>query len=308
MSPNEMQAIVTSMRRTFPSEILNSSNASMLRGLLSAVLTRPCWSGGHDCPVTTLYSVVVRIHASQAVEQDTTSWFSFVDAQGRQITHCGAGRSRMGYLFDALVFFCSRFPISPWNCREANLEMAKDEAMPQPRYGTPTTEPAASPEDRRWYLIHCKPREDQRALEHLTRQGFECFWPARFVERRREGRKYLQREALFTRYLFIRLDSVNDNWSSIRSTRGVQTIVNFANRPAPVPEEIISAIRARLTGAETVAYLKAGDRVRISEGAFSQLEALFVTNDGDERVVLLLNILQKDQELSFPLNSVRKVG
>ena len=36
----------------------------------------------------------------------------------------------------------------------------------------------------------------------------------------------------------------------------------------------------------------AGDRVLITEGAFTDLEAIFVSNEGDQRVSLLLNILQ----------------
>ena len=62
-----------------------------------------------------------------------------------------------------------------------------------------------------WYLIQCKPRQDERALEHLERQGFECYRPVRPVERWRGGRKCTVEASLFPRYLFIRLDSVNDN-------------------------------------------------------------------------------------------------
>ena len=144
----------------------------------------------------------------------------------------------------------------------------------------------------RWYLIHCKPREDERALEHLERQGFECFRPARKIERRRDGRKYTTADPLFPRYLFIHLDSVNDNWYPISSTRGVIRIVWFNEHPLPVRDEVIEGIRIRLGGANlTEPYLKPGERVQITEGAFKQLEAIFLTNDGDERVVLLLNIL-----------------
>jgi transcriptional antiterminator RfaH len=168
---------------------------------------------------------------------------------------------------------------------------------------------AANPPKAHWYLVHCKPREDERALVNLQRQGFECYWPAHAVERRRDGRKTTVTEPLFPRYLFIRLDCVQNNWSSIRSTRGVHEIVRFNAYPTPVQDEIIDAIRARLTGTPTrEPYLKAGERVQITEGAFSQLEAIFVADDGDERVILLLNILQMEQKLTFPLHSVRKLG
>lgn len=160
-----------------------------------------------------------------------------------------------------------------------------------------------------WFLIHCKPHQDARAVEHLDRQGFECFRPVRNVERQRAGKRIVVAEALFPRYVFIHLNPDRDNWYPIRSTRGVSTIVRFDEHPLPVRDEIIEGIRRRLEKVpHAEPYLRPGERVRITDGAFSQLEAIFVANDGDERVVLLLNILQKDQRLSFPVESVRRIG
>jgi transcriptional antiterminator RfaH len=163
--------------------------------------------------------------------------------------------------------------------------------------------------DLRWYLLHCKPRQDGRAIENLQRQGFECFGPARPVERLRDGRRCSVMEPLFPGYLFIHLDPNNDNWGALRSTRGVDQIVRFNEYPLPIRNELISDIRSRL--AQSIVeepYLKPGERVRITGGPFAQLEAIFVANDGDQRVILLLNILAKDQQLSFPLQSVRKLA
>src|SRR3981081_4385830 len=126
-----------------------------------------------------------------------------------------------------------------------------------------------------WYLIQCRPRQDERALQHLERQAFECYLPVRPVERWRNGRKCKVPAPLFPRYLFIRLDSVNDNWYPILSTRGVNRIVRFNERPLPVRDDIIEGIRARLADRVEEPYLKPGERVQIMEGAFSQLEAIF---------------------------------
>jgi transcriptional antiterminator RfaH len=77
----------------------------------------------------------------------------------------------------------------------------------------------------------------------------------------------------------------------------------------PVSDGIIDAIRARLTSSiDPEPYLKPGERVRITEGPFSQLEAIFVASDGMQRVVLLLNVLKTDHKLILPLKSVRKLG
>jgi transcriptional antiterminator RfaH len=161
----------------------------------------------------------------------------------------------------------------------------------------------------RWYVIQCKPREDWRALEHLNRQGFVCYLPTLRVERLRQGRKLVAQESFFPRYLFIHLDEVRDNWVPIRSTRGVSHMVRFNEQPLPIRDEIIEQIRTRLAGNRPhVPCLRPGERVRITEGAFSDVEAIFVANDGDERVVLLLNILHHEQKLKFPLGSVRKMA
>lgn len=125
----------------------------------------------------------------------------------------------------------------------------------------------------------------------------------------RAGRRYVACESLFPRYLFIRLDSVNDNWYPIRSTRGVQQIVRFNNGdPIAIHDEIIEGIRTRLAGLPPEPVLKPGDRVRITEGPFSNLEAIFVAADGEERAVLLLAMLQQEQRITFPIQNVRKVG
>ena len=159
----------------------------------------------------------------------------------------------------------------------------------------------------RWYATKCKFRQERRALENLERQGFSCYLPELTVEKRNNQCKIESREPLFPGYLFIHLNDINDNWYPIRSTRGVSHLVRFNEHPLPVQDEIIETIRQRLSiNPAKVPYLQPGQRVRIVAGSFSQLEAIFVANDGDERVMLLMNILHREQTLSFPITSVRK--
>ena len=159
----------------------------------------------------------------------------------------------------------------------------------------------------RWYVIQCKRRQEFRALEHLQRQEFSCYLPALAVEKRRNGRKLDAREPMFPGYVFVRLDDVSDNWHPIRSTRGVIQIVRFGEHPLPVQDEVVEIIRQRLAGdAPLTPYLRPGELVVITEGCFADLEAIFVANDGDERVTLLMNILSSEQTLSFAAANVRK--
>jgi transcriptional antiterminator RfaH len=160
----------------------------------------------------------------------------------------------------------------------------------------------------RWYLVQCRSRQEERAQEHLQRQGFECYRPLYERERVQRGRKRFETAGLFPGYLFIRLDHIHDNWAPIRSTRGVIQIVRFNAFPLPVADAIVAEIRRRIEGQPIrEPYLKSGDPVVITEGSFSGIEAIFMASAGEERVTLLLNILHSEQTLSFPIESVRKL-
>src|SRR5213080_563819 len=101
----------------------------------------------------------------------------------------------------------------------------------------------------RWYVVQCRARQEERALDHLERQGFECYRPLYEREGIRRGRKILAQTALFPGYLFIRLDRIHDNWLPICSTRGVIQIVRFNEYPLPVADGIIESIRRRIESA-----------------------------------------------------------
>lgn len=166
--------------------------------------------------------------------------------------------------------------------------------------------PAQPSSTTHWYLIQCKARQDERAELNLSNQHFVCYRPVHEVERLRHGARVRLQESLFPGYLFIRLDCLADNWSAIRSTRGVLKLVSFGSEPTPVEPEIIFGIQTRNNGPE-LPVLQVGDSVRISQGPFRELEAIFLRADGTERAVLLLNMLQRQQQLKISLSAIEPV-
>ncbi len=151
----------------------------------------------------------------------------------------------------------------------------------------------------RWYLIQTKPRQECRAEDNLRRQHFECYRP---VTPNAAGNGKAD-EALFPGYLFIRLDRQLDNWYPIRSTRGVARVVAFGSEPTPVRDELIEQLRQRLANEASSAgapRFEPGDRVQLIDGSFRDVEAIFVSNDGEKRSVILLNLLQREQKVSVP--------
>ncbi len=155
-----------------------------------------------------------------------------------------------------------------------------------------------------WYLVQCKPRQDERAEENLKRQGYEYFRPQCQRERLVRGSLQVQSESLFPGYLFIRL-AADANWAPLRSTRGVSRLVGFGGMPLSVADELVAELQRRVEPLPEPA-LKPGDRVRIVTGSFAELDAIFLALDGEERVTLLMRLLHREHRLSLPLESIRK--
>jgi transcriptional antiterminator RfaH len=157
------------------------------------------------------------------------------------------------------------------------------------------------------YLIHTKPGQEERACLQLRNQGYDVFLPRHAREKMRGGKRILATTPLFPRYLFIRLNQLTDNWSPIRSTLGVSNMVRFGNRYATVDDDFITALRERIAQQEQTPepLYQRGQPVRIVRGPFAGIEAVFAENDGDSRVVVLLNFLQQEKQVSMPIGAVR---
>jgi transcriptional antiterminator RfaH len=162
-----------------------------------------------------------------------------------------------------------------------------------------------------WYLIHTKIRQERVALENLERQGFECFLPLIRAEKLRRGALQVVQEALFPRYLFIRLstDLESQSWSPIHSTTGVSRLVTFGQAPGKISDELVTELRTQ-TASEDVQlrHFEPGEQVVVTDGPFVGLEAIYQMADAEDRVMVLLDILSKQVKLSVPPAHLRKVN
>lgn len=162
---------------------------------------------------------------------------------------------------------------------------------------------------KKWYLLYTKPRQEKVALQHLQNQAYEVYLPLVQVEKVRRGVRGLAEEALFPRYLFVKLDEAgSQSWAPIRSTVGVSKLVKFGSRFAQVSQDLVAWVQDQAKVMKLAPELKQGDVVTITEGPFRGMEAIFKTYDGEKRTILLLNLLTKMTEAKFGLNWIKKAS
>jgi transcriptional antiterminator RfaH len=150
----------------------------------------------------------------------------------------------------------------------------------------------------RWFAVCCKPRQELVAQENLLRQGFQVYLPRIRLKRRRRGRWLDVIEVLFPRYIFIRIDPVKNSIAPVRSTRGVVGLVRFGAQPAVVADEVMNALIQREDSDTSLhqdnrPLFCVGEQIKIVEGPLAGIEGVFVQEDGEKRVIVLLEMLGK---------------
>jgi len=159
-----------------------------------------------------------------------------------------------------------------------------------------------------WFVVRTQSRAEEKAMQHLTNQGFMAYLPRyrRRVQHARRNEIVLR--PLFPGYLFVNLDPERCRWRSINGTVGVREILTNGDTPLAVPDRIIDEIRAREdeTGAVklVVPTFARGQVVRLLEGPMADVNGLFEEMRDENRVVLLVSLLGRKVRMQVPAAAV----
>ncbi len=179
------------------------------------------------------------------------------------------------------------------------------------RHGSPAPFVAAKAgEPSDWIVVNCQPHKESVALDHLGRQAFTCYCPMIRRQVRHARRTYESVRPLFPSYVFVALDFGRQSWRSLLSTRGVRGIVSCGEAPSTLRSDIIEQLRAReIDGAITrpTAPFRIGQRVSIVRGALDGLVATIVDLDEKDRIVVLLDLLNRPVRVSVRSESLAEV-
>ena len=131
----------------------------------------------------------------------------------------------------------------------------------------------------------------------MRNQGFRAFAPLhrKTIRHARQFRASLA--PLFPRYIFVEVNIGRDQWSRVRGTYGVSTLIMDGDQPRAVPEGVVEAL-LRVADARGLVGLdptmQPGQTVRLTTGAFAGLVGKLAALDPDGRVKVLLDVLGKE--------------
>jgi transcriptional antiterminator RfaH len=159
-----------------------------------------------------------------------------------------------------------------------------------------------------WYLLMCKPRQEERVHTNLNNQGVSSFYPKLSTEKMLKGRRTLKQSALFPNYLFVCVDSENGPFSAVKNTRGVAGFVRCGAKYQPVPNALIHQLKQERAESRESTLPKTGELVGLTNASFNNINAVYQEPDGDMRSILLINLLNRQVTISVDNKDIAANG
>ena len=162
-----------------------------------------------------------------------------------------------------------------------------------------------------WYLVQTKPNAYMLAHKHLQQQAFEVFLPL-VIKTSKKASKFVNKsKPLFPGYLFIGTKLEHIPWNSVNATRGVIKAVSFDGYYRPLENNIIESIKCRCDDCDIFQRLdniSDGDLVKIERGPFSDFVCSVDKIAENERVWVLIDILQQQTRAKVALDDLSKIA
>ncbi len=164
-----------------------------------------------------------------------------------------------------------------------------------------------------WYACRTRGRAEKQVDRLLARAGFEAYLP--LVERERQWADRRKRVGfpLFAGYTFVRFPL--DRFLEVVRTPGLVAVVGGRERPTPVPEAELEAVRRFARGIqdtgrvpEPVDWLEPGTPVQVADGPFRGMWGLLLESRGGTRVAVRLSAVRLAVCVELDRRSLRKVA
>lgn len=145
-----------------------------------------------------------------------------------------------------------------------------------------------------WYVLHTRSHFENVVHKALLGKKKETFLPKMRVRSRRKDRRKLIDVPVFPGYVFVRSTLLPAAHVDILKTVGAVRLIGASAGPVPVPDETIESLRIMTAVPESVitgTRFQKGDRVRVTEGPFAGVTGVFSRYQGQDRVVVEIEIL-----------------
>jgi transcription antitermination factor NusG len=159
---------------------------------------------------------------------------------------------------------------------------------------TQNDSPSFVTDTRHWFAVQTRSRHEKKANAELQEKGIESFLPL-FAEKHKWSDRIVE-VPLFPQYLFVRIAANSDERISVLRTNGVISLVGTKGVGVAIPDPQIDRIQRIISQripCNPHLYLNVGKRIRIRGGALDGLEGILTAVNGDETLVVSVELIQR---------------
>jgi transcription antitermination factor NusG len=145
-----------------------------------------------------------------------------------------------------------------------------------------------------WLVITTQSHRERLACENCTAQDFTVYQPRILHKVRKPLTRFIPL-SLFPGYLFVQY---TPNWPRLLSMTGITSVIRHGERPSLLNDQQLDELRAReIDGFVRLPTLTSGQLVRIKSGVFSGKTGLFLGQGRNDRVKVLLSVLNRQMRV-----------
>ena len=161
-----------------------------------------------------------------------------------------------------------------------------------------------------WVVAATRQHRESFALENLARQGFTAYCPMIKKHIRHARRAFDAPRPLFPGYVFVEYEAGLHCSRALLGTYGVRSVICHGEIPARLPEGFVEALKAREAGGVISmpgAPFEPGQEVAVQGGPFDGLIGRIAGIGEHDRVLVLLDLLNRQAKVHLPGQSLRLI-
>lgn len=194
----------------------------------------------------------------------------------------------------------------------------EDQTTPQE---TMPQEPAkvVAPDNAKWYVVHTQSGFEAKSKESLEQRIkslgyedriFDIVIPMRDVVTIKKGKKKNVKEKVFPGYLLVKMVFDDNTWLVVRTTQGITGFVGAGNKPTPISEKEVEAIKKFVEQEQPKfkAKFSVGEAVKVTDGPFSDfIGTIESIDDAKGKVKVLVSIFGRETPVELDFLQVTKL-
>lgn len=174
-------------------------------------------------------------------------------------------------------------------------------------------------ENAKWYVVHTYSGHENKVaaalkqrIETMKAQDkiFDIIVPTREIVTVKAGKKENIKEKIFPGYLLIRMVLDDDSWLLVRATSGVTSFIGAGDKPTPIPEREVEAIKKFMEMKEPLykSTFAAGEAVKIVDGPFTDfLGTIESIDEARGKMKVLVSIFGRETPVELDFLQVTKL-